>query len=187
MKQFSLETRLKMSEAAKKRCGEWVRRQAESRRMDLPYDEVLRLYESGHTQVEIGQIFGCSQKVVFGFMKRNGIKARIAKKRNQYGENNSNWKNGRRSNGKYIRIKTPDDSYSKPLDGYILEHVYVMEQHLGRSLRNFGRGDIRTEIVHHINEVKTDNRIENLMLTNCVEHMKIHNELRRRRCQCQKD
>lgn len=187
MKQFSLETRLKMSEAAKKRCGEWVRRQAESRRMDLPYDEVLRLYESGHTQVEIGQIFGCSQKVVFGFMKRNGIKARIAKKRDQYGENNSNWKNGRRSNGKYIRIKTPDDSYSKPLDGYILEHVYVMEQHLGRSLRNFGRGDIRTEIVHHINEVKTDNRIENLMLTNCVEHMKIHNELRRRRCQCQKD
>jgi len=45
----------------------------------------------------------------------------------------------------------------------IREHRYFMEQYLGRELT-------RTEVIHHINGVKTDNRIENLKICSNSEH-----------------
>ena len=48
-----------------------------------------------------------------------------------------------------------------------LEHVYVMEQHIGRTLYAW-------ESVHHINEIKTDNHIDNLFLCSREEHDKAH-------------
>lgn len=51
--------------------------------------------------------------------------------------------------------------------GYILEHRDVMEQYLGRSLT-------KDEVVHHINEIKTDNRIENLQVMTRIEHSRYH-------------
>lgn len=41
--------------------------------------------------------------------------------------------------------------------GYIYEHRYVMEKKIGRLL-------IKKECIHHINENKSDNNIENLVL-----------------------
>ena len=46
----------------------------------------------------------------------------------------------------------------------ILEHRYIMEQHLGRTLG-------KDENVHHLNEVKHDNRLENLVLTSRSAHI----------------
>lgn len=51
--------------------------------------------------------------------------------------------------------------------GYVYEHRLVMEKVLGRKLENY-------ESVHHINNVKTDNRPRNLVVCSEREHMRIH-------------
>ncbi len=69
-----------------------------------------------------------------------------------------------RTNG-YIYIYAPD--HPKQFGGRIPEHVFVMEQHIGRILD-------ADEVVHHKNHNKTDNRIENLELMKDSEHRKMH-------------
>ena len=80
-------------------------------------------------------------------------------KLNQIGKKHPAWKGGRRNGGEgygYIRAYCPTHPYCDDR-GYILEHRLVMEKHLGRTI-------LPTEVVHHINGIKDDNRIENLML-----------------------
>ena len=88
------------------------------------------------------------------------------------GEKARNWRGGKSNNSQgYVRICMPE--HPKAHGGYVFEHRLVMEQEIGRLLTS-------EEVVHHINEDPSDNRIENLMLfKNQNEHMRYHNELRR--------
>lgn len=62
----------------------------------------------------------------------------------------------------YYEIKTPN--------GWILEHRYVMEQHLGRKLT-------KQEFVHHINGNGLDNRLKNLIILSRGNHIWYHRRL----------
>lgn len=52
-------------------------------------------------------------------------------------------------------------------DKSIKEHIKVMQDFIGREIN-------KNEIVHHINEIKDDNRLENLQLMTKGEHSSLH-------------
>lgn len=82
-----------------------------------------------------------------------------------------NWKGGRRNCRGYVLVWCPNHPHATH-DGYVQEHRLVMEAHLGRTL-------LPTEVVHHINGIKDDNRIENLMLfSNKSDHVSFHRKQR---------
>lgn len=81
---------------------------------------------------------------------------------------NPNWKGGRRDHSDgYIMRYYPDHPRAKGNNGYVYEHILIMEDYLGRYVT-------REEAVHHINEKKNDNRIENLELLLNSEHTSYH-------------
>ena len=68
----------------------------------------------------------------------------------------------------YVKIKI-DHPFSKK--GFVLEHRLVVEKFIGRYLKP-------EEVVHHINEIKNDNRIGNLFLfPNQKEHKSFENKV----------
>jgi hypothetical protein len=100
------------------------------------------------------------------------------------GKNHPMWRGGKRKLRRgYIGIcLEPDDPlismatvHRKERIAY--EHRVVIARSLGRPLH-------RWETVHHINQNKADNRMENLIIVINSRHRKIHNDLEKRELQC---
>lgn len=117
--------------------------------------------QSGHTKS-----CGClkreksSQRMIKIGKKYGKINGKI---KDNLGEKHSKWKGGKTTHEGYIIILTQSRT-----NHYKQEHRIIMEQNLGRKLKS-------QEVVHHINGIRNDNRIDNLMLfANNEEHIKFH-------------
>lgn len=163
-------------------------------------DELFRLYVSeGKTMKAISLELGIAVGKIHRLIHEFGIKARtlsdyeITDKQREAGRRAGASKKGKtmsveqrlkiseskkihkpghikhRSDG-YRALYYPDYPRSNK-EGYVMEHIYIMEQHIGRPLKE-------SECVHHINFIRDDNRIENLKLMTISEHMSYHMKLR---------
>lgn len=93
------------------------------------------------------------------------------------GQLHSMWKGGRIFNSKgYVYVRS-ENHPNKNYHGYVAEHRLVMEKHIGRYLT-------KDEVVHHMNGIKTDNRIDNLKLMSVSAHGRF--EKRKQMMLCQK-
>lgn len=89
---------------------------------------------------------------------------------NQMGEKNIHWKGGKKLDRGYFKIKKRGHPLADK-NSYVLEHRLIVETDLGRYLE-------KQEIVHHINGIKTDNRIDNLRVMTRSEHIQLHHVLK---------
>lgn len=126
----------------------------------LSKEELERLYKrEGLSDKAIGKLIGVSKNSVRKLRLKWGITSREFREAARL----SRWKGGKYINRDgYVLVRLePDNPFfemaNQGWSHYVLEHRLVMAQYLGRPLTS-------TEVVHHKNGVKTDNRIENLEL-----------------------
>jgi hypothetical protein len=83
--------------------------------------------------------------------------------KNKIGKNSIRWKGGISNSSGYISIRTNKGGYKQ-------QHRTVMENFIGRKLSS-------NELIHHIDQNKKNNSIENLMIVTRSEHAAIHDKL----------
>ena len=139
--------------------------------INYPVNQIRKWIEDGYTQAWIADQLKreldsriCA-KLIYKVCKKHKIKCQRTGPRG--GAGHPEWKGGRLMNKDgYIQIWSPDHPTTHKTKKYVLEHRLVMEKHIGRYLT-------RLEVVHHINGVKDDNRIENLHLYGSnAQHLK---------------
>lgn len=86
---------------------------------------------------------------------------------NQRGRQNNNWKGGRyKDSSGYFILHKPDHPFATTR-GYVKEHRAIWEFYNNATLLPWAA-------VHHINGIRDDNRIENLIAMNKSTHARTH-------------
>jgi hypothetical protein len=114
---------------------------------------VLEMGMSGCSLNEIARRIKTNGRHVRKFLDSQGVKREYLT--NYGGSRSPGWNGGRTNSRGYVKIHMPSHPHAQ--NGYVLEHRLVMEKMIGRLLD-------ASEVVHHRNGVKDDNRPENLQL-----------------------
>ena len=105
---------------------------------------------------EIAKITGLKQKHIQKLLKKYDLPRQKQGDASQLSKNHF-WKGGKIiDKSGYVLLKDNSHPFCNS-GGYVREQRLVMEKHLGRYLT-------ATEVVHHKNKIRNDNRIENLEL-----------------------
>lgn len=108
-----------------------------------------------HTDRRAGQFKGQPLAFIVGHNFRAGKR----------GAESHNWKGGRSIAHGY---STVDGQY---------EHIAIAEQVLGRKLPQYGKGDPRNLVVHHVDGDKKNNVKTNLLICTHAYHTALHHRL----------
>lgn len=161
-----------------------------SRKLKINIDIYNKLiYEESLPFKEVAKIMGVAISSLTSFRYRNNLpnrgwakgihpmagskmpkelKERLSKiSSERTGEKNSRWCGDKRTNYQgYILIRKPEHPFAD-CNGWVREHRLIVEKHLGRILD-------RSENVHHLNCIKSDNRLENLVVCTNSEHHRLY-------------
>jgi hypothetical protein len=84
--------------------------------------------------------------------------------------NKRGWKSGEIRQRGYVLVHCPDHPSKNAMGlGYVKRSRLVIEKHIGRYLE-------KNEVVHHINGIRDDDRIENLVITKNSPHLSLHHK-----------
>ncbi len=131
-------------------------------------------WEAGHEKNEPCQVCGKPSvgrdlcRTHYGRWYRLGdVQADVPISLARYGPNHAGWKGGELFDKGRVKVYSPDHPSASRKYPYVLRYRLVMEKHIGRFLK-------KGEIIHHKNGNPSDDRIENLEITNLADHRRLH-------------